>query len=299
MACEVIDPRMMDLVWTDRLDYEALLHKRPSCTQAQPTSAPSTTEAASAPKKSDVKEPDVKKAEVKKSSTESSVKADGKSLLADLEAARGFIRASLEQKTPESTLNTLQERATRLETSNSSLRKLVDDLTKQIDILEAKAKSTGSAPAAAPAKPAAAPAKKEDSDDDDFDFGDSDEEETPKGETEMQKMKRLAAEKKVADEAAKKAKKPAAVLKSNVVLDIKPWSDETDLQEMEKAVRAIVMEGLTWGNSKFVEIGFGIKKLRMSTCIIDELVGLYDLEDNIQELEDYVQSVDIVSHNKI
>jgi len=294
MACAVIDPRMMDLVWTDRLEYEALLHKRPSCTQAQPTSAPSTTKAASAPKKS-----------APKTSTESSVKADGKSLLADLEAARGFIRASLEQKTPETTLETLQERATRLETSNASLRKLVEDLTNQIERLEAKAKSavpSGSAPvAAAPAKPASAstakPAKTEESDDDDFDFGDSDDEE-PKGETEMQKMKRLAAEKKAADAAAKKSK-PAPVLKSNVVLDIKPWDDETDLAEMEKAVRGIVMEGLKWGDSKLVEIGFGIKKLRMSTCIVDELVGLYDLEDNIQELEDFVQSVDIVSHNKI
>merc|ERR1712025_346222 len=129
-------------------------------------------------------------------------------------------------------------------------------------------------------------------------MGESDEDDAPKGESEMQKMKRLAAEKKAADEVAKKSK-PAPVLKSNVVLDIKTWDDETDLVEMEKAVRAIAMDGLTWGDSKFVEIGFGIKKLRMSTCIIDELVGLYDLEDNIQELEDYVQSVDIVSHNKI
>jgi hypothetical protein len=64
MACGVIDPRMMDLVWTDRLEYEALLHKRPSCTQAQPTSAPSTTKPVS---------------KAKKPSTETSVKDDGKS----------------------------------------------------------------------------------------------------------------------------------------------------------------------------------------------------------------------------
>ncbi|XP_063695251.1 probable elongation factor 1-beta [Bolinopsis microptera] len=293
MACAVIDPRMMDLVWTDRLEYEALLHKRPSCTQAEPSSAPSapssapsTNEAVTAPKKS---------------SKESSVKADGKSLLADLEAARGFIRASLEQNTPKTTLETLQDRATRLETSNSSLRKLVEDLTKQIEKLEAKAKSGIVAPAAAPPATASASkptAKKEESDDDDFDFGDSDDEET-KGESEMQKMKRLAAEKKVADAAAKKDAKPARVLKSNVVLDIKPWDDETDLGEMEKQVRSIAMQGLVWGDCKHVEIGFGIKKLRMSTCIVDEDVGLYDLEEKIEELEDFVQSVDIVSHNKI
>merc|ERR1719312_59944 len=120
----------------------------------------------------------------------------------------------------------------------------------------------------------------------------------PKVNLRCKKMKRLAAEKKAAADAAKKSK-PAPVLKSNVVLDIKTWDDETDLVAMEKAVRAIAMDGLTWGDSKIIEIGFGIKKLRMSTCIIDELVGLYDLEDKIQELEDFVQSVDIVSHNKI
>jgi len=286
MACAV-DPRMMDLVWTDRLEYEALLHKRPSCTKAQTTSGSSSTKATgSTPGKANDK------------NVESSVRSDGKSLLADLEAARGFIRANLDRKTPETTLETLQERATRLETSNATLRNLVANLTKQIERLEAKA-STAVVPSATCSKPADVKAPvKEESDDDDFDFGESDEDDAPKGESEMQKMKRLAAEKKAADEAAKKSK-PAPVLKSNVVLDIKPWDDETDLVEMEKAVRAIAMDGLTWGDSKFFEIGFGIKKLRMSTCIIDELVGLYDLEDNIQELEDYVQSVDIVSHNKI
>jgi len=286
MACAV-DPRMMDLVWTDRLEYEALLHKRPSCTKAQTTSGSSSTKATgSTPGKANDK------------NVESSVRSDGKSLLADLEAARGFIRANLDRKTPETTLETLQERATRLETSNATLRNLVANLTKQIERLEAKA-STAVVPSATCSKPADVKAPvKEESDDDDFDFGESDEDDAPKGESEMQKMKRLAAEKKAADEAAKKSK-PAPVLKSNVVLDIKPWDDETDLVEMEKAVRAIAMDGLTWGDSKLVEIGFGIKKLRMSTCIIDELVGLYDLEDKIQELEDFVQSVDIVSHNKI
>jgi len=199
----------------------------------------------------------------------------------------------------------LEGRVEKLEAENAHLFNVTNILAKRLAELE-KLLDGQTVTAAVPvvdskpaAKPAAKPVKKAESDDDDdFGFGDSEEEDTPKGETEMQKMKRLAAEKKAADAAAKKSK-PAPVLKSNVVLDIKPWDDETDLAEMEKAVRGIVMEGLKWGDSKLVEIGFGIKKLRMSTCIVDELVGLYDLEDNIQELEDFVQSVDIVSHNKI
>ena len=150
--------------------------------------------------------------------------------------------------------------------------------------------------AEAPAKPA------EESDDDSFKFDDSDEDDeapAPK-ETELQKMRRIAAEKKAKADAEKAAAgHQGPITKSNVIIDVKPWDDETDLKEMEDSVRAIKMEGLVWGDSKLVEIGFGIKKLRISSAIVDHLVGLYDLEDQITEIEDYVQSVDIVSHNKI
>lgn len=44
---------------------------------------------------------------------------------------------------------------------------------------------------------------------------------------------------------------PALVAKSSVVFDVKPWDDETDMKEMEKAVRAVQSEGLVWGASKF------------------------------------------------
>merc|ERR1712025_61585 len=198
----------------------------------------------------------------------------------------------------------LEGRVEKLEAENAHLFNITNILAKRLAELEkvldgqAVTAAVSAVNSKRAAKPAAKPVKKDDSDDDDFGFGESDEDDSPKGESEMQKMKRLAAEKKAAADAAKKSK-PAPVLKSNVVLDIKTWDDETDLVAMEKAVRAIAMDGLTWGDSKIIEIGFGIKKLRMSTCIIDELVGLYDLEDKIQELEDFVQSVDIVSHNKI
>merc|ERR1712113_325368 len=181
-----------------------------------------------------------------------------------------------------------------------ALKKLVEDLQKRITSMEGLVQ--GGAKVSAPTKAAAPAAKKvEESDDDDFKFSDDEEDEKPVAkETEMQKMKRLAAEKKAQAEADKKPKdKKKPVLKSNVVLDVKPWDDETDMKELETAVRGIQMEGLVWGSSKLVEIGFGIKKLQISTCIVDDLVGLYDLEDNVSALEDFVQSVDIASHNKI
>jgi translation elongation factor EF-1beta len=35
--------------------------------------------------------------------------------------------------------------------------------------------------------------------------------------------------------------------KSSVLMDVKPWDDETDMKKLEEAVRSVQMEGLTWG----------------------------------------------------
>eukprot|EP00256_Glycine_max_P039327 XP_006588020.1 elongation factor 1-delta [Glycine max] len=35
--------------------------------------------------------------------------------------------------------------------------------------------------------------------------------------------------------------------KSSVMLDVKPWDDETDMKKLEEAVRSIEMEGLLFG----------------------------------------------------
>ena len=39
----------------------------------------------------------------------------------------------------------------------------------------------------------------------------------------------------------------AVIAKSNVILDVKPWDDETDLNQMEAKVRTISCDGLVWG----------------------------------------------------
>lgn len=49
----------------------------------------------------------------------------------------------------------------------------------------------------------------------------------------------------------KKGKKPALIAKSSIVLDVKPWDDETDMEAMEKSVRTIQCEGLLWGVCKY------------------------------------------------
>ena len=40
---------------------------------------------------------------------------------------------------------------------------------------------------------------------------------------------------------------PSVIAKSSLLIDVKPWDDETDMKELEKCVRTIEMDGLLWG----------------------------------------------------
>ncbi|XP_071142701.1 elongation factor 1-delta-like isoform X2 [Mytilus edulis] len=179
-----------------------------------------------------------------------------------------------------------------LETENKELKKIVDDMKKMVSKLESRVTALeGGKSSATVSKPAPVPAD-DDDDDDDFDlFGDDDEE--AQAEAEKIKQERIKAY------ADKKAKKPVLIAKSSIVLDVKPWDDETDMKELERCVRTVVMDGLVWGNSKLVPVGYGIKKLQIMCVVEDDKVGTDDLEDAITHFEDFVQSVDVSSFNKI
>lgn len=127
--------------------------------------------------------------------------------------------------------------------------------------------------------------------DDDLDLFGSDEEED--AEAARVREERLKAY------AEKKSKKAAVIAKSSIVLDVKPWDDETDMKQMEEKVRTITMDGLVWGASKLVAVGYGINKLQIMCVVEDEKVSVDDLVEEIQNFEDYVQSVDIAAFNKI
>lgn len=75
--------------------------------------------------------------------------------------------------------------------------------------------------------------------------------------------------------------------------------DETDMAELEAAVRAIEKDGLVWGASKLIPLGYGIKKLQINMVVEDEKISTTELEEEIQELEDYVQSTDIFAMQKL
>jgi len=139
--------------------------------------------------------------------------------------------------------------------------------------------------------PAKAPAADEEEDEDVDLFGSDDEEED--AEAARIREERLAEYKK------KKEGKTKPAAKSVVTMDVKPWDDETDMKELEAAVRGIHKDGLVWGQSKLVAVGFGIKKLQINLVIEDDKIGLDDLQEEIQEFEDYVQSSDIAAMQKL
>jgi elongation factor 1-delta len=174
-------------------------------------------------------------------------------------------------------------RLAKVESENTQLKSLLTCLEARLVKLE------GGKPVAA--APVAAPAKKTD-DDDDFDmFGDEEDDE----EVAKRNAERVAAYQ------AKKAlsNKPALVAKSSILLDCKPWDDETDLKELEAKVRGIEMDGLKWGASKLVPVAYGVKKLQIGCVIEDDKVSTEILEEKILEFEDHCQSVDIAAFNKI
>jgi len=139
--------------------------------------------------------------------------------------------------------------------------------------------------------PAKAPAAAEEEDDEVDLFGSDDEEED--AEAARIRDERLAEYKK------KKEGKTKPAAKSVVTMDVKPWDDETDMKELEAAVRSIEKDGLVWGLSKLVAVGFGIKKLQINLIIEDDKIGLDDLQEEIQEFEDFVQSTDIAAMQKL
>lgn len=67
------------------------------------------------------------------------------------------------------------------------------------------------------------------------------------------------------------------------------------MKALEAAVRGIEKDGLVWGGSKLVAVGFGIKKLQINLVIEDDKIGLDDLQEEIAtDHEEYVQSTDVV-----
>ena len=132
-------------------------------------------------------------------------------------------------------------------------------------------------------------AKKEEDDLDDL-FGDDDDD--------AEAAKAAAA---AAKEAAKKKKKKEAVAMSLVMLEVKPMDDTINLDDLAQKIFAeITQDGLFWKTEyKKEPVAFGIFKLIIGFSLEDEKVSVDNVVEKIEEMEDFVQSVEIAAFNKI
>jgi len=156
-----------------------------------------------------------------------------------------------------------------------------------------KAKKADKKEEKAAAPPAAEPEAEEEEEDKPMGFDDMG---NDSDDDEAQKAIDAIAAIKLAKDAA--AGKKAVIARSTLILDVKPEGSETDMAKLEKDVRAIVMEGLVWAGSEMVPVAYGVKKLRIISVIVDDLVSTDDLREQIEALEG-CQSTDIYAFNKV
>ncbi|XP_007464630.1 PREDICTED: elongation factor 1-delta isoform X2 [Lipotes vexillifer] len=235
-------------------------------------------------------------------------------ILRDIARARANIQKSLAGSSgpgassgPGGDHSELVIRIASLEVESQSLRGVVQDLRQAVSQLEARLsaleKSSPAHRATAPQTQHVSPMRQvepptgkvatatEDDEDDDIGLFGSDEEED-------REAARLR-EERLRQHAEKAAAKPALVARSSILLDVKPWDDATDMAQLEACVRSIQLDGLTWGGSKLVPVGYGIHKLQIQCVVEDDKVGTDLLEEEITKFEEHVQSVDIAAFNKI
>jgi len=95
--------------------------------------------------------------------------------------------------------------------------------------------------------------------------------------------------------------KKVVVAKSLVILEIKPWGPETDLDELAKKVlKEVAMDGLVWKTEyKKEPVAYGVFKIVIGVVVEDAKVSVDDIQEQIESFEDYVQSVDIAAFNKL
>eukprot|EP00351_Strombidinopsis_sp_SopsisLIS2011_P005800 CAMPEP_0116877114 /NCGR_PEP_ID=MMETSP0463-20121206/8940_1 /TAXON_ID=181622 /ORGANISM="Strombidinopsis sp, Strain SopsisLIS2011" /LENGTH=141 /DNA_ID=CAMNT_0004524163 /DNA_START=969 /DNA_END=1394 /DNA_ORIENTATION=- len=115
----------------------------------------------------------------------------------------------------------------------------------------------------------------------------------------MYSLPEAVQETKETQKPAKKAKK-IVIEKSIILFDVKPWGEDTNLDDLAKKILEIEQDGLLWKTEyKKEPLAFGIFKLVVGCTIEDAKVSVDDLQESIEAFEDFVQSVDIAVFNKV
>lgn len=60
------------------------------------------------------------------------------------------------------------------------------------------------------------------------------------------------------------------------------------MAQLEACVRSVQLDGLTWGGSKLVPVGYGIHKLQIQCVVEDDKVGTDLLEEEVTKFQEHV-----------
>ena len=131
--------------------------------------------------------------------------------------------------------------------------------------------------------------KEEKGDDEDLDLFGEETEEEKKAKEEMKNKKKK-----------KKKGKKKEVDKSHVILEVKGWEADQDLEALaKKIISTIKKDGLSWNTGyKLEEVAFGVKKLIIAFLAEDDKCSVQEIVDELESWENDIQSVDVVSFNK-
>ncbi|PIK37103.1 putative elongation factor 1 delta [Apostichopus japonicus] len=190
-------------------------------------------------------------------------------------------------------MNALEKENENLKKVTSDLQTLVMQLQERVTVLEG---GSGKSIPRLPKVPTSSQKQGEDEVDED---SDSDDDEDLFGNNKDTKRKAEELKKQMKEAEAAKKKKKVVIAKSNIILDVKPLGDDTDMESLREKVMTITTDGLVWGKSQFVDVAYGIKKLQITCVVEDDKVFVDDLEEQILEFDDLVQSVDVVAFNKV
>ena len=87
---------------------------------------------------------------------------------------------------------------------------------------------------------------------------------------------------------------------SIILLEIKIWDSEQDLEHLVNKIHKIEKEGLYWKKEyKLEEIAFGIKKNILILIVDNDKISIDELIDQIESWENEIQSVDILSFKEL
>lgn len=212
------------------------------------------------------------------------------------------LKQDLAKASDDSELSNMLSRVLKLEEENQAIRNSLEKALARLEILEKQGAFTPEKVAEAvkapePAKKADSDVDDDDDDDDDFFASSDDDDEESKKAAEELKNRRIAEYN--ARKAAKEEKKGKTIAKSSITFDVKPWADDTNLDELLVKIKEIEQDGLVWGTAQKKPLAYGVFKLVVTCVVEDDKCGSDDLMELIEAFDDYVQSVDVAAFQKI